>query len=63
MDFFLSADGSVAINEVNTMPGMTALSQFPTIWQASGVGYPELLERLIDRALAVRPARTPQSRS
>ena len=63
VDFFLSADGSVAINEVNTMPGMTALSQFPTIWQASGVGYPELLERLIDRALAVRPARTPQSRS
>lgn len=58
VDFFLSADGSVAINEVNTMPGMTALSQFPSIWQASGVGYPELLRRLIDRALAARPARS-----
>jgi D-alanine-D-alanine ligase len=58
VDFFLSADGSVAINEVNTMPGMTALSQFPTIWQASGVGYPELLNRLLDRALVARPARS-----
>jgi D-alanine-D-alanine ligase len=57
VDFFLSADGSVAINEVNTMPGMTALSQFPTIWQASGVSYPELLNVLIDRAIATRPAR------
>lgn len=56
VDFFVSADGTVAINEVNTMPGMTALSQFPTIWQASGVGYPELLNRLLDRALAARPA-------
>ncbi|WP_349899895.1 D-alanine--D-alanine ligase family protein [Parafrigoribacterium soli] len=57
VDFFLSADGAIAINEVNTMPGMTALSQFPSIWQASGVSYPELLGRLIDRALAARPAR------
>jgi D-alanine-D-alanine ligase len=57
VDFFLSADGSVAINEVNTMPGMTALSQFPSIWQASGVGYTELLNRLIDRALIARPRR------
>ena len=55
VDFFLSADGSVAVNEVNTMPGMTALSQFPTIWQASGIGYPELLSVLLDRALAARP--------
>ncbi len=58
VDFFLSADGTVVINEVNTMPGMTALSQFPSIWQASGVGYTELLNRLIDRALAARPRRT-----
>lgn len=58
VDFFVSADGSVAINEVNTMPGMTALSQFPTIWQASGVGYSELLSMLVERALAARPARS-----
>jgi D-alanine-D-alanine ligase len=58
VDFFVSADGSVAINEVNTMPGMTALSQFPSIWQASGVGYPELLNTLVERALAARPARS-----
>lgn len=56
VDFFVSADGSVALNEVNTMPGMTALSQFPTIWQASGIGYTELLNLLLDRALVARPA-------
>ncbi len=61
VDFFVSADGSVAINEVNTMPGMTALSQFPTIWQASGVGYPELLNLLLNRALAVHLAARPAS--
>ena len=58
VDYFLSADGSIVINEVNTMPGMTVLSQYPIIWQASGVGYPELLDLLIDRALVARPARS-----
>jgi D-alanine-D-alanine ligase len=56
VDFFLTADGTVTLNEVNTLPGMTALSQYPTIWQASGVGYTELLSRLIDRGLAARSA-------
>ncbi|MCU1402195.1 MAG: D-alanine--D-alanine ligase [Microbacteriaceae bacterium] len=56
VDFFLSTDGTVAINEVNTLPGMTALSQYPTIWEATGVGYRELITRLIDRGLAARSA-------
>lgn len=52
VDFFLGADGAIAINEVNTFPGMTALSQYPRIWEAAGVGYPELLDILIETALA-----------
>ncbi len=51
VDFFVGADGAIAINEVNTFPGMTALSQYPRIWEAAGVGYPELLDILIETAL------------
>jgi D-alanine-D-alanine ligase len=56
-DFFVTTDGSVILNEVNTMPGMTSLSQYPAMWQAMGVTYTQLLSRLIDRALVAR-ART-----
>jgi D-alanine-D-alanine ligase len=45
----------VVVNEVNTMPGFTPLSMYPRMWQATGVGYPELVDRLIRAALA-RPA-------
>lgn len=51
VDFFVTGPGRVWINEINTMPGFTALSMFPRMWQHSGVGYPELVERLIDLAL------------
>lgn len=50
VDFFLGADGIITINEVNTLPGLTALSQYPLMWQAVGVSYTELLSHLIDRA-------------
>jgi D-alanine-D-alanine ligase len=46
VDFFLTAAGMV-MNEVNTLPGLTELSQFPQIWKAAGVSYPELLDRLL----------------
>jgi D-alanine-D-alanine ligase len=62
VDFFLGANGTITLNEVNTMPGMTALSQYPTMWDVVGVDYRELLNRLIDRALAARPARAAQLR-
>ena len=39
------------INEINTMPGFTPISMYPRMWQASGVGYPELVDRLIQAAL------------
>jgi D-alanine-D-alanine ligase len=55
VDFFLgtAADGSdrLVINEVNTMPGFTPISMFPRMWAASGVDYPELVDRLVTTAL------------
>lgn len=50
VDFFLTDDGLV-INEINTMPGFTPFSMFPKLWEASGVPYAELVERLIQLAL------------
>jgi D-alanine-D-alanine ligase len=59
VDFFLGTapDGSdrLVINEVNTMPGFTPISLFPRMWAASGVTYPELVDRLVATALASAP--------
>jgi D-alanine-D-alanine ligase len=49
-DFFLTGEGFV-INEINTLPGFTPISMYPQMWQASGIGYPELVDRLIQAAL------------
>lgn len=49
-DFFLTQDGKVLINEVNTMPGFTPFSMFPLLWKHTGVEYPQLIERLVDLA-------------
>jgi D-alanine-D-alanine ligase len=55
VDFFLGTgpDGCdrLVINEVNTMPGFTPISMFPRMWAASGVGYPELVDRLVRSVL------------
>jgi D-alanine-D-alanine ligase len=55
VDFFLGTgpDGRdrLVINEVNTMPGFTPISMFPRMWAASGVSYPELVDRLVRSAL------------
>ncbi|WP_327295024.1 MULTISPECIES: D-alanine--D-alanine ligase family protein [unclassified Streptomyces] len=51
-DFFLTEDGRFVINEINTMPGFTPISMYPRMWQESGVGYPELVDRLIQAALS-----------
>ncbi len=51
VDFFLTDDGLV-INEINTMPGFTPYSMFPVLWQASGMSYAELVDRLIQLALS-----------
>lgn len=52
VDFFLLADGRLAVNEINTMPGFTPTSMFPRMWAASGLAYPGLVDRLIRLALA-----------
>jgi len=50
-DFFLLADDSVIINEVNTLPGFTSISMFPRMWQATGLTYPEIVESLLADAV------------
>jgi D-alanine-D-alanine ligase len=55
VDFFLGTDADgrdrLVINEVNTMPGFTPISMFPRMWAASGVNYPDLVDRLVATAL------------
>ncbi|SFA79993.1 D-alanine-D-alanine ligase [Cohnella sp. OV330] len=52
-DFFLrKSDGALLINEVNTLPGFTPFSMYPLLWQETGVSYRELLDTLIELALA-----------
>jgi D-alanine-D-alanine ligase len=51
VDFFVMPDGSLVVNEINTMPGFTATSMYPRMWAASGVDYPALVDRLIQLAL------------
>jgi D-alanine-D-alanine ligase len=52
VDFFLTRDGRVLLNEINTMPGFTPTSMFPLVWNASGLEYPALVDRLVSSALA-----------
>jgi D-alanine-D-alanine ligase len=63
VDFFLGTDPAtgedrLVVNEVNTMPGFTPISMFPRMWAATGVSYPELVDRLVASALTgSRPGR------
>lgn len=52
VDVFVTPDGEVVVNEINTMPGFTPFSMYPRLWQATGVEYPELVDELIALALA-----------
>lgn len=51
VDFFVTNSDEIYINEINTMPGFTEISMYSKLWEASGISYPELLERLIDIAI------------
>jgi len=51
VDFFLRGDGQLLVNEINTLPGFTAVSMYPKLWAASGVPPQELVTRLIDLAI------------
>lgn len=52
VDFFVGSEGELTINEVNTMPGFTATSAYPKMWEVTGLDYPALLDTLVDTALA-----------
>ncbi|HEY8492163.1 MAG TPA: D-alanine--D-alanine ligase family protein [Dehalococcoidia bacterium] len=51
VDFFLQDDGEALVNEINTIPGFTSISQYPKLWEAAGLPYRDLLTRLIELAL------------
>jgi D-alanine-D-alanine ligase len=51
VDVFLTPNNEVIVNEINTLPGFTNISMYPKLWQASGIGYRDLISRLIDLAL------------
>ena len=51
VDMFLQKDGRVVLNELNTIPGFTKISMYPKMWAASGLSYPELIDKLIMLAM------------
>jgi D-alanine-D-alanine ligase len=51
VDFFLKSSGELIVNEINTMPGFTRISMYPKLWEASGLSYTELIDRLIVLAI------------
>lgn len=52
VDFFLTPDHKIIVNELNTLPGFTDASVYPKLWEASGLTYQDLISRLIDLAIA-----------
>jgi len=58
VDFFVSGDHEIFVNEINTMPGFTPISMYPRLWEASGLSYPELIDRLIELAFERHRAST-----
>jgi D-alanine-D-alanine ligase len=51
VDTFVAEDGTIVLNEINTMPGFTPISMYPKLWEASGLAYPDLIDELIQLAL------------
>jgi D-alanine-D-alanine ligase len=55
VDFFYTENGDLFVNEINSIPGFTNISMYPKLWRHNGVGYPQLIERIIK--LAIAPAK------
>jgi D-alanine-D-alanine ligase len=55
VDFFYTRDGQVLINEINTIPGLSPTSYWQRMWEASGMTFPQLIDRLLETALKKRP--------
>jgi D-alanine-D-alanine ligase len=63
VDFLLEKDShAIFVSEINTIPGFTRISMYPKLWQASGIGYPELVERLIELAFERKAERDQSER-
>ncbi|MDQ3397295.1 MAG: D-alanine--D-alanine ligase [Deinococcota bacterium] len=54
VDFFYTPNQRLYLNEINTMPGFTTTSMYPKLWQQGGLGYPDLISRLVELALEAR---------
>jgi D-alanine-D-alanine ligase len=50
VDMFLATDGRVVVNEINTLPGFTSISMYPKLWEATGLSYSNLIDKLVDLA-------------
>jgi D-alanine-D-alanine ligase len=55
VDFFYARDGRILVNEINTMPGLSPASYFQKMWEASGMPFPRVIDRLLQTALKKRP--------
>jgi D-alanine-D-alanine ligase len=55
VDFFYTPDNQILINEINTFPGMSPTSYFQKMWEATGLSFPHVIDRLLQTALARRP--------
>ncbi len=51
VDFFLKDNDEIIVNEINTIPGFTKISMYPKLWEASGISYSKLIDRLIELAI------------
>lgn len=52
VDVFLTEDGDILVNEVNTLPGFTSISMYPKLWEAEGLQYSQLIDKLLQLAIA-----------
>lgn len=63
VDFFFTPRGKFVVNEINTLPGFTKISMYPKLWAATGIPYPELLDRLIALAIGQKEKKSKLRRS
>lgn len=63
VDMFLTPTGKIIINEINTLPGFTNISMYPKLWEASGISYPKLLDKLIQLAIEKKKEKDKLKRS
>lgn len=63
VDMFLTQTGKIVVNEINTLPGFTSISMYPKLWEASGLSYSKLLDRLIELAMEKKKQKDELKRS